>query len=63
LQKENLVMKNQNTIVPAREISRRKFMAGAGAAAVSLAILKPQQIAGAEANSKITWGLIEGLIS
>src|ERR1044071_3709594 len=47
-----------NSAGPGREISRRKFMAGAGAAPVSLAILNPQQIAGAEANSKITWGLI-----
>ena len=33
-------------------------MVGAGTAAASLAILKPQQIAGADANSKITLGLI-----
>ena len=33
-------------------------MVGAGAAAASLAILEPQQIAGADANSKITVGLI-----
>ena len=52
-------MKNQhNKAGPVAEISRREFMVGAGAAAVSFAILRPQPIDGAAAISKITWGLI-----
>lgn len=39
-------------------LTRRRFIAGAGATAVSLAVLKPQLIGGAEANSKIDLGLI-----
>lgn len=50
---------NSNSIGGAGgEMSRRKFMAGAGAAAVSLAVLEPRHVAGAEANSKITLGLV-----
>ncbi|MBM3838975.1 MAG: Gfo/Idh/MocA family oxidoreductase [Verrucomicrobia bacterium] len=41
-----------------RELSRREFMAGTGAAGLSFTILKPELAFGAEANSKITWGLI-----
>ena len=38
--------------------SRRKFLAGATAAAAGLLVVEPRQAAAAEANSKITLGLI-----
>ena len=40
------------------DITRRKFLAGAGAAAVGLAFLKPELVGGAEANSKIDIGVV-----
>lgn len=40
------------------DITRRKFLATSGAAAVGLTILKPHLLGGAEANSKINLGLI-----
>ena len=39
-------------------ISRRRFMAGAGAAAMSFAVMKPSLVRGTEANSKIKLGMI-----
>jgi len=39
-------------------INRRRFMAGAGAAALSFTIVKPQAVRGAAANSKVNLGLI-----
>jgi len=46
------------TAKPAPVITRRKFMAGASAAALSFTILRPETVRGAEANSKISLGLI-----
>ena len=43
---------------PNGPITRRHFLAGAGAAAVSLAVLDPKLVGAAEANSKINVGLI-----
>jgi myo-inositol 2-dehydrogenase/D-chiro-inositol 1-dehydrogenase len=40
------------------DITRRKFLAGAGATAVGLAFLKPELVGGAEANSKIDIGVV-----
>ena len=40
------------------DVTRRKFLASAGAAAVGLTILKPGMVAGAEANSKLDIGVI-----
>src|SRR5579859_4901655 len=40
------------------DITRRKFLAGAGAAALGFTILKPELVGAAEANSKINIGLI-----
>jgi predicted dehydrogenase len=40
------------------DVTRRKFLASAGAAAVGLTILKPGLVAGAEANSKVDIGVI-----
>ena len=40
------------------DVTRRKFLASAGAAAVGLTILKPGLAAGAEANSKLDIGVI-----
>jgi len=45
-------------INPTSEITRRRFVAGAGVAALSFTVLKPELALGAEANSKIAWGLI-----
>jgi myo-inositol 2-dehydrogenase/D-chiro-inositol 1-dehydrogenase len=39
-------------------INRRQFIAGTGAAAVSLTIVKPEHVRGSQANSKIALGLI-----
>ncbi len=39
-------------------INRRRFMAGAGAAALSFTIVKPELVRGAAANSKVNLGLI-----
>ncbi len=39
-------------------ISRRNFIAGAGAAALSFSIVKPELVRGASANSKINLGII-----
>ena len=40
------------------DITRRKFLAGAGATALGFTILKPELLTGAEANSKINIGVI-----
>jgi len=40
------------------DITRRKFLAGAGVTALSFTILKPELLRGAEANSKINIGVI-----
>ncbi len=40
------------------EITRRQFVAGAGAAALSFTVLKPSLLGAAEANAKINIGLI-----
>jgi predicted dehydrogenase len=39
-------------------LSRRDFIAGAGAAAVSFAVIKPELVRGSAANSKINLGLV-----
>jgi myo-inositol 2-dehydrogenase/D-chiro-inositol 1-dehydrogenase len=41
-----------------KRISRRGFLAGAGAAAVSFAVINPKFVRGTEANAKINIGLI-----
>jgi predicted dehydrogenase len=41
-----------------RHINRRGFLAGAGAAALSFAVINPKLVRGTEANSKINIGLI-----
>jgi predicted dehydrogenase len=40
------------------DITRRKFLAGAGAAALGFTILKPELVRAAEANSKVNIGVI-----
>jgi myo-inositol 2-dehydrogenase / D-chiro-inositol 1-dehydrogenase len=40
------------------DITRRKFLAGAGAAALGFTVLKPGLVGGAEANSKVNIGVI-----
>jgi len=40
------------------QITRRRFIAGAGAAAVSFAVIKPSLVRGYDANSKVDLGLI-----
>src|SRR5579862_348578 len=40
------------------DVTRRKFLASAGTAALGFTILKPELVRGAEANSKINLGLI-----
>lgn len=41
-----------------KSLTRRGFMAGAGAAAMSFAVIKPQLVRGTAANSKINLGLV-----
>ena len=41
-----------------RTLDRREFMTGAGAAALSFSILKPELVRGSQANSKIALGMI-----
>ncbi len=40
------------------DVTRRKFLASAGAAAVGLTILKPELIRGTSANSRIDLGVV-----
>src|SRR5690349_20121319 len=40
------------------DITRRKFLASAGAAAVGFTIVKPELVRGADANSRINLGVI-----
>jgi len=44
--------------VDKKDISRRRFIAGAGAAALSFTVIKPALVRGTEANSKINIGMI-----
>ena len=39
-------------------ISRRQFIAGAGAATLSFSVMKPELVSGTQANSTITLGMI-----
>jgi len=41
-----------------RTLDRREFIAGAGAAAISFAIMRPELVRGSQANSKIALGMI-----
>ncbi|MGA2749948.1 MAG: Gfo/Idh/MocA family oxidoreductase [Verrucomicrobiota bacterium] len=43
---------------PTNAITRRRFLAGAGASAISLTVLNPELVGAAEANSKLDLGLI-----
>jgi len=40
------------------QITRRRFIAGAGATALSFTVIKPKLVRGTEANSKVDLGLI-----
>lgn len=51
--------KNQSAeSVKSKNVSRRRFIAGAGAAALSFTVMKPALVRGTEANSKIRLGHI-----
>ena len=52
--------KQKNSLTNKRDktINRRQFIVGAGAAALSFAVIKPALVRGAEANSKISMGII-----
>ncbi|MCL5098613.1 MAG: Gfo/Idh/MocA family oxidoreductase [Candidatus Omnitrophica bacterium] len=47
-----------NVLLIDQGLSRRRFIAGAGASALSFTILSPKLVRGAEANAKINLGLI-----
>jgi myo-inositol 2-dehydrogenase / D-chiro-inositol 1-dehydrogenase len=47
-----------STTTPQRGLSRRRFLAGTGAAAVSFHLAQPSSVWGAAANEKITIGMI-----
>ncbi len=53
---ENLISQGNDANRP--QITRRRFITGTGAAALSFSILDPQWVSAAEANSKINIGLI-----
>ncbi len=48
----------KNLVSARRKTNRREFVAGATAAALSFTIIKPEQVRGSQANSRITLGLI-----
>src|SRR6266853_3432493 len=50
--------KNLNSTTGSPDITRRKFLAGAGAAAVGFTILRPELVGAAEANSKVNIGVV-----
>ena len=50
--------KSTEVSAPDQSLTRRGFMAGAGAAAVSFAVIKPELVRGSAANSKINLGLV-----
>jgi predicted dehydrogenase len=55
------MLEHQKTSIAGRNsgrINRRRFMAGAGAAALSFTIVKPELVRGAAANSKVNLGII-----
>jgi predicted dehydrogenase len=56
----NAAMKNPQSPAPSQshELTRRQFLAGAGATALSFTVLARAQVRGAEANAKINVGLI-----
>ena len=41
-----------------KQITRRRFIAGAGATALSFTVIKPNLVRGTEANSKVDLGII-----
>ena len=41
-----------------RSVSRRRFLANTGAAALAFSIVKPEQVRGSTANSAVTLGVI-----
>ncbi len=41
-----------------KQITRRRFIAGAGATALSFTVIKPKLVRGTEANSKVDLGII-----
>jgi predicted dehydrogenase len=49
-------MLETNSLTP--KLTRRQFVTGASATALTLSIVKPSVVRAAEANSKLTWGLI-----
>jgi len=51
-------MPQKTTKTSNRKITRRGFVGGAAAAALSMTIVKPSQVIGAEANSKVKAGVI-----
>ena len=50
--------KPTDVTVNSKSLTRRRFMAGAGAAAVSFAVIEPELVRGTAANSKINLGLV-----
>jgi len=48
----------RSTAEPRRALDRREFLAGAGAAAYSFSIMRPELVRGSQANSKIALGMI-----
>jgi myo-inositol 2-dehydrogenase / D-chiro-inositol 1-dehydrogenase len=57
-QKKTMTETKTTIPAPSHEITRRKFLATAGTTALGLTILQPELVCGAEANSKLSLGLI-----
>ena len=51
-------VKNLNMDERQQQMSRRRFMAGASAAALSFTVVRPELVRGTEANSKLNLGII-----
>ncbi len=51
-------LKSHDDRTPPRGVSRRNFLAGAGAAAVTISLVRPQLVRGSTANEKVDIGFI-----
>lgn len=59
IQRNTTSSKTESAVLPpSSALTRRRFLAGAGASAISLTVLKPELARGTEANARVNLGLI-----
>src|SRR5262245_55444868 len=58
MEHQPILPSGENNAVSPVPVTRRRFLAGAGASAVTFTFLKPELLGATEANSKIDLGLI-----